>query len=129
MDFMDEAEVPVEGRILFTTPTVYDKIKNIPLAKSKVILYFEQIIEVPQARMNMDVQLNDNGFTVDPTKKINFLVARKDAVIQIPKHVAPEYLSSSRNPDADAHVYTYRTLQLAEVRKGKESHIYVSAMA
>ena len=128
MNFMDEAEVPVEGRILFTTPTVYNKIENIPLAKSKVILYFEQIIEVPEGRMNMDVQLNDNGFTVNPAKKINFLIARKDAVIQIPKHTAPKYIPFSLN-NFDSDVYTYRNLQIAEVRKGKESHIYVSAMA
>ena len=130
INHMDEAEVPEEGRILFITPTLLNKLDDMPLTESKAILDdFAQIIEVPQARMNMDVQLNDNGFTVDPAKKINFLIARKDAVIQIPKHVAPEYLSSSRNPDADAHVYTYRTLQLAEVRERKESHIYVSAMA
>ena len=130
INHMDEAEVPEEGRILFITPTLLNKLDDMPLTESKAILDdFAQIIEVPQSRMNMDVQLNDNGFTVDPAKKINFLIARKDAVIQIPKHVAPEYLSSSRNPDADAHVYTYRTLQLAEVRERKESHIYVSAMA
>ena len=130
INHMDEAEVPEEGRILFITPTLLNKLDDMPLTESKAILDdFAQIIEVPQARMNMDVQLTNNGFTVDPAKKINFLIARKDAVIQIPKHVAPEYLSSSRNPDADAHVYTYRTLQLAEVRERKESHIYVSAMA
>ena len=130
MDFMDEAEVPAEGRILFIASSVYGVLEDMNLMESRAVLSrFEQIIEVPQSRMNMDVQLTNNGFTVDPAKKINFLIARKDAVIQIPKHVAPEYLSSSRNPDADAHVYTYRTLQLAEVREGKESHIYVSAMA
>lgn len=130
INHMDEAEVPAEGRILFITPTLLNKLDDMPLTESRAILDdFAQVVKVPQVRMNMDVQLGSNGFTVNPDKKINFLVVRKEAVIQIPKHVAPKHIPAIINPKADADIYTYRTYQMAEVYDNKVDAIYVSAMA
>lgn len=57
---MDEAEVEMENRILFITPTYRGLIQDLDTIKSKEVLTrFSDIIEVPQTRMYSRITLND----------------------------------------------------------------------
>lgn len=125
---MDEAEVPEEGRVLFITPTLISMVEDLDTSASRAVLdRFSTIVRVPQSRMNMKVTLTDNGFTTTSGKEINFLAVVPEAILQIPKHEIPKFLSADDNIDADKHVYTYRTYQLFEVLDNKTDAIYVNA--
>ena len=129
-NYMDEAEVPAEGRILFITPTLISMVEDMDTTASKEVLgRFSQIVRVPQSRMSMEVTLTGNGFTANKTKAINFLCLTKEAVLQIPKHAIPKYQSADDNIDKDADEYSYRTYQLAEVLDNKVAAIYVNSIA
>lgn len=124
---MDEAEVPQEGRILFITPSIISMVEDMDTTASREVLgRFSQIIRVPQSRMNMNVQLTANGFTVESGNEINFLAVVPQAVLQIPKHAIPKVQMADNNIDMDADVYTYRTYQMAETLDNKTAGIYVS---
>ena len=124
---MDEAEVPQEGRILFITPSIISMVEDMDTTASREVLgRFSQIIRVPQSRMNMNVQLTANGFTVETGNEINFLAVVPQAVLQIPKHAIPKVQMADDNVDMDADVYTYRTYQMAETLDNKTAAIYVS---
>ena len=124
---MDEAEVPQEGRILFITPSIISMVEDMDTTASREVLgRFSQIIRVPQSRMNMNVQLTANGFTVESGNEINFLAVVPQAVLQIPKHAIPKVKMADDNIDMDADVYTYRTYQMAETLDNKTAGIYVS---
>ena len=124
---MDEAEVPQEGRILFITPSIISMVEDMDTKASREVLgRFSQIIRVPQSRMNMNVQLTANGFTVESGNEINFLAVVPQAVLQIPKHAIPKVKMADDNIDMDADVYTYRTYQMAETLDNKTAGIYVS---
>lgn len=124
---MDEAEVPAEGRILFITPSIISMVEDMDTTASREVLgRFSQIIRVPQNRMNMNVQLTANGFTVESGNEINFLAVVPQAVLQIPKHAIPKVKMADDNIDMDADVYTYRTYQMAETLDNKVKAIYVS---
>lgn len=124
---MDEAEVPAEGRILFITPSIISMVEDMDTTASREVLgRFSQIIRVPQNRMNMNVQLTANGFTVESGNEINFLAIVPQAVLQIPKHAIPKVKMADDNVDMDADVYTYRTYQMAETLDNKVKAIYVS---
>ena len=124
---MDEAEVPAEGRILFITPSIISMVEDMDTTASREVLgRFSQIIRVPQNRMNMNVQLTANGFTVESGNEINFLAVVPQAVLQIPKHAIPKVQKADDNIDMDADVYTYRTYQMAETLDNKVKAIYVS---
>lgn len=59
---MDEAEVDLEGRILFITPTNRGMIADLDTIKSKEVLErFSNIIEVPQSRMYSRITLNSGA--------------------------------------------------------------------
>jgi hypothetical protein len=56
----NEAEVPVDGRYLFITPTLRGMIDDLDTTKSKAVLSgFAAIVQVPQTRFYTAVQLND----------------------------------------------------------------------
>lgn len=59
---LDEAEVDMENRILFITPTYRGLIQDMDTTKSKEVLQrFSDIIEVPQTRMYTRITLNSGA--------------------------------------------------------------------
>ncbi len=59
---MDDAEVPAEGRILFITPTNYNKIVALQTIESRDMLgIFSQIIKVPQSRFYTAIDMLSGG--------------------------------------------------------------------
>lgn len=134
LNAMDNAEVPAEDRILFITPVLKGLVDDLDTTKSKAVLdKFAQIIEVPQSRMYSAITQYDgttSGQTAGGYIKaatgldLNFLIVHKAAVIQFQKHVVPRVFEPSQNQNADAWIYTYRNVGIAETYENKLAGIY-----
>lgn len=132
---MDEAEVPMESRILFITPTHYNSVMNIDTTKSKAVLdSFCQIVKVPQSRFYTAVNLYDgkaDGETAghfvkaEEGKNINFMVVEKSAPIQYQKHLVSKVVTPEENQTSDAWKFFYRSYGIADVYENKVKGIFV----
>lgn len=59
---MDEDEVPMEGRYLFITPTLYGMIQDLDTSKSREVLgRFADAIQVPQTRFYTAIEQKSGG--------------------------------------------------------------------
>lgn len=136
---MDEAEVPMDQRYLYITPTLKGMIEDLDTTKSREVLSrFAKIIAVPQTRFYSKITLKDGktegqeagGYAVaEGGKALNFLIIHKPAVIQFPKHVVPRIFTPAQNQSADAWQYDYRNVGIAEVYKNKVAGIYAHVTA
>lgn len=132
---MDEAEVPMEDRHLFITPTLYGMIQDLDTNKSREILgRFATVTQVPQTRFYtaIDQKSGKSGQEAGGYVKaggaadINFMVIHKPALIQFEKHVVPKVVAPENNPDADAYKFGYRNVGIADVYKNKVAGVYAS---
>lgn len=136
---MDEAEVPMEDRHLFITPTLLGLVQDMDTTKSKEVLSrFASITKVPQTRFYSAVELLDGqtgGEEAGGYKKaegaveLNFEVIHKPAVLQFTKHAVPKIISPEANQDADAWKYGYRNYGLCDAYENKVAGIYVHKKA
>lgn len=138
---MDEAEVPMENRILFITSALKGAVDDLDTTASRAALNLAaQVIVVPQTRFYTGVTLGANGYTkraasgsgdsaVAAGKDINFMLVHRDAVIQFQKHVAPKIVTPELNQDADAWKFGYRTVGIAQVYENKVAGIYCHSKA
>lgn len=133
---MDEAEVPMEDRHLFITPTLDGMIADLDTTKSREILSrFASKTLVPQTRFYTAIDQKDGhtggqeagGYVkADDGKELNFMVIHKPALIQFEKHVAPKIVTPDQNQEADAYKYGYRNVGVADVYKNKLAGVYAS---
>ena len=134
---MDEAEVPLEDRHLFITPTLDGMIADLDTTKSREILgRFASKTLVPQTRFYTAIDQKDGhtggqeagGYTkaAEGGADLNFMVIHKPALIQFEKHVAPKIVTPEQNQDADAYKYGYRNVGIADVYKNKVKGVYAS---
>ena len=132
----DEAEVNVDGKILFITPTLLTLAKNVDTTKSKAILdRFEKIITVPQTRFYTAIDMKD-GTSSNETAggyagatggyKINFMIINRDAVIQFGKHTVNKVVSPEENQTDDGYMFFYRAYSIAETYENKVMGIYLN---
>ncbi|MFR2542471.1 MAG: hypothetical protein ACLTZI_02655 [[Eubacterium] siraeum] len=132
----DEAEVNVDGKILFITPTLLTLAKNVDTTKSKAILdRFEKIITVPQTRFYTAIDMKD-GTSSNETAggyagatggyKINFMIINRDAVIQFGKHTVNKVVSPEENQTDDGYMFFYRAYSIAETYENKVKGIYLN---
>lgn len=132
----DEAEVNVDGKILFITPTLLTLAKNVDTTKSKAILdRFEKIITVPQTRFYTAIDMKD-GTSSNETAggyagatggyKINFMIINRDAVIQFGKHTVNKVVSPEENQTDDGYMFFYRAYRIAETYENKVKGIYLN---
>lgn len=132
---MDEAEVPMEDRHLFITPTLLGLVEDMDTTKSKEVLArFASITKVPQTRFYSAIELLD-GKTVGEEKggykkaegaaDLNFEIIHKPATLQFTKHAVPKVISPELNQDADAWKYGYRNYGLCDTYENKAAGIYV----
>ena len=132
---MDEAEVPMEDRHLFITPTLMGLVEDMDTNKSKELLArFASITKVPQTRFYSAIELLDGktgGEEKGGYKKasgaadLNFEIIHKPAVLQFTKHAVPKIISPEQNQDADAWKYAYRNYGLCDAYENKAAGIYV----
>lgn len=132
----DEAEVNVDGKILFITPTLLTLAKNVDTTKSKAILdRFEKIITVPQTRFYTAIDMKD-GTSSNETAggyagatggyKIIFMIINRDAVIQFGKHTVNKVVSPEENQTDDGYMFFYRAYSIAETYENKVKGIYLN---
>lgn len=136
---MDEAEVPMEDRHLFITPTLLGLVQDMDTTKSKEVLSrFASITKVPQTRFYSAVELLDGqtggeeagGYKkADGAVELNFEVIHKPAVLQFTKHAVPKIISPEANQDADAWKYGYRNYGLCDAYENKVAGIYAHKKA
>lgn len=133
---MDENEVPMETRILFITPTLYNGVMNIDTTKSKAVLdSFSQIVKVPQSRFYTAISLYDGSSdgeaaghfvkSADGGKNINFMIVEKSAAIQYQKHLVSKVVTPEENQVSDAWKFFYRSYGIADVYENKVKGIYL----
>lgn len=132
---MDEAEVPMEDRHLFITPTLLGLVEDMDTTKSKEVLArFASITKVPQTRFYSVIELLDGkspseekgGYKkADLGVELNFEIIHKPAVLQFTKHAVPKVISPEMNQDADAWKYGYRNYGLCDTYENKAAGIYV----
>lgn len=132
---MDEAEVPVEDRYLFITPTNKGLVDDLDTTKSKeVFKRFAGIIEVPQTRFYTDITMNSGadawGYTKGAgAKDINFLAVSKSAIVQATKMALPKVFSPDVNQTKDAWLFQYRLYHDCFAYENKVNGIYVHTKA
>ena len=136
---MDEAEVPMEDRHLFITPTLLGLVEDLDTNKSKEVLSrFATITKVPQTRFYSAIKLNDGtssgeeagGYVkASGAVDINFEIIHKPATLQFTKHAVPKIISPEQNQDADAWKYGYRNYGLCDTYENKAAGIYVHKKA
>jgi hypothetical protein len=125
---MDEAEVSMEGRILFATPTILDMIADMDTTKSRAVMErFETIQRVPQSRMKTTVTLTEDGYTTDG-QNINFVIVQRAAVLQVNKTISSKVIAPDDNPDADAWIVGYRNTGIAELLDNKLAGVYAHSV-
>lgn len=132
----DEAEINVDGKILYITPTLLTLAKNVDTTKSKAILdRFEKIITVPQTRFYTAIDMKD-GTSSNETAggyagatggyKINFMIINRDAVIQFGKHTVNKVVAPEENQTDDGYMFFYRAYSIAETYENKVKGIYLN---
>lgn len=136
---MDEAEVPMEDRHLFITPTLLGLVEDLDTTKSKEVLSrFATITKVPQTRFYSAIKLNDGttsgeeagGYVkASGAVDLNFEIIHKPATLQFTKHAVPKIISPEQNQDADAWKYGYRNYGLCDTYENKAAGIYVHKKA
>ena len=136
---MDEAEVPMEDRYLFITPTLLGLVEDLDTSKSKEVLSrFATITKVPQTRFYSAIKLNDGtssgeeagGYVkASGAVDLNFEIIHKPATLQFTKHAVPKIISPEQNQDADAWKYGYRNYGLCDTYENKAAGIYVHKKA
>ena len=131
---MDDAEVPLENRILFITSALKCAVDDMDTTDSRAAMDLaSQVIVVPQSRFYTKIKQydgttsgqTDGGYVKDASgKNINFMLIHPEAVIQFQKHVMPKVISPEQNPDADAWKFGYRNVGIADVYENKAAGIY-----
>lgn len=138
---MDEDEVTAENRILYITPTLLGKVKDLDTYKSKDVLNaFAKVVTVPQSRFYTAINQYDGldhsgasgvderagGYVkADDGLNINFLIIQKDAIMQYTKHLVSKVITPEANQSADAWGFPYRNYGLADVYGNKTAGLYL----
>lgn len=132
---MDEAEVPMENRILYITPSLYGLVQDLDTSKSREVLErFSKIVLVPQTRFYTAIDLADGTTSGEEAggyskasggKDINFMVIEKSAVLQYPKHIVNKVISPELNQESDKWLFFFREYGLADVYDNKVAGIYL----
>lgn len=133
---MDEDEVPEEGRILYTTPTLLNGVMALDTTKSREILSaFTVKKKVPQSRFYTAIDLLDGKSPSEEAghykkaagaKDVNFMIIHRPAIIKFDKHVASDVIPASLNADADGDILKYRKYGLVDYYENKAAGFYVS---
>ena len=133
---MDEDEVPMEGRLLFLTPTLKGLVEDMDTTKSREVMgRFSQLVLVPQTRFYTAIDLQDGttsgeetgGFIKNATsgKDINFMVIHKPALLQYTKHTVNKIIAPEQNQTSDGWMFFYRAYGLADAYDNKLAGIYL----
>lgn len=139
---MDDAEVPMEGRILFVSTKTYYAIKNKltrfimndeeNIQRNIEMLDSMRVVPVPSGRFNTAITLQDGvtsgqeagGFAVGGYP-INFMLVHPSAIIKVMKHRVPRIFSPDVVQEADAWKFNIRLYGDCFVKDNKVGGIYL----
>ena len=140
-------EVPLEDRILYLTPAVYQMLKRAQpfkfangdtnLNRNFDIFDGMKVVQVPESRFytKIDVKAGtssgDTGGFAKATDgaQINFMIVAKSAVIAVAKHVRLRVFTPDENQEMDAYKFQYRIYHDEFVYDNKVAGIYLHAQA
>lgn len=135
---MDNAEVPMEGRILYITPDGLALVNDMDTTKSRTVLSrFSRIIPVPQSRF-VTVIKSLSGKTGEEKggyekatagKDLNFQIVHPSALIQFTKNLVNKIVTPEENQDGDWWKFFFHLYGVNEVYDNKKSAIYSHAKA
>lgn len=141
----NENEVPLEGRMLFINSNLQDmlanstgRFANIGNGNSINNVIYEYngipITYVTPSRFYSQIEIKDGSSDFGYTKAaggkdINFLLMRKDAIIQVIKFEKPKLFSPDENQKNDSHLFQYRNYHDAFVLDNKTKGLYVHTVA
>lgn len=124
---MDEAQVSAGSRYLFITPTLKGVLDEYsyanPNRSNRVLERFARVVEVPQVRFYMKIDLlsgtgDQFGYAkAADGKDINFMVVEKSAVIKFDKHVASRVFSPDELESLDSYMMKYRKYGIVELSR------------
>lgn len=132
------AEVPMEGLILYISPANYSKLKQtfatrFTSKQDQLNRNFEEfdgmkVVVVPQSRFV--TKLKKDGTTkayskADDGKDLNFLIVHPSAVEAVAKHAKLRTWTPDENQDADAYKFQYRIYHDLFVYANKTAGVYV----
>jgi hypothetical protein len=143
---MDDAEVPIEGRIIYMTPSIYMMLKQsttyitrfapVPAPAGQIDRNFESfdgmmVIRVPESRFNTQITLND-GVTTGQTgggyttsgDTINFMIVHPSAVTQLVKLANLRIWTPDQYQTKDSWAFDYRLYHDAWVMYNKKNGVY-----
>lgn len=136
---MDEDEIPEEGRILYSTPSLINGLLALDTTKSKEVFNsFTVTRKVPQSRFYTAIDLLDGKTSGEElghyrkatdAKDINFMIIHKPAVFKWDKHVVGDVIPPAANPNSDAHILKYRKYGIVSAYENKRAGIYLSHKA
>jgi hypothetical protein len=138
---LDAAEVPQEGRLLYTSDSVYSLLKTAltrmwgnegNIDRRVPSLDGVPVIMVPQTRFYKGITLDAGsssdagGFTktVSTGRDINFLLLHPSAVLQVNKFANMKIFNPDENQDKDAWKIQFRQYHDAFVQDNKVDGIY-----
>ena len=143
--YLDDKEVPTEGRLLYVNPTIYGYLKSDITrytlnrdgnVNNEIEIYNNmRVIRVPSSRFNTQVTLasptsaSSAGGYATSGVDINFMIIHPSAVAQVIKHVIPRVFSPEVNQEADAWKINYRIYHDCWVLANKTDGIYVHKKA
>lgn len=122
MEELDEAEVPLEGRLLYVTPTVEKLIKNAEEVKKVFSLNAGgnglmravrniddvQIKKIPSARMKTAYDFTDGCEPGVSAKQINMLLVHPKSVLACDKHSYIKLWAPGTHTQGDGYLYQLR---------------------
>lgn len=133
---MSEQEVPMEDRILYITPTLYQLVVAADTTASReVFAQFTKVVQVPQSRFYTVIDLYDGSTSGEEAggyiknastgKDINFMIVHRPAVINAIKFAVPKITDPDNNKDADNWEFAYRVYGIVKVLENKVKGIYL----
>ena len=144
---LDNAEVPMEGRVMFVSTAVYyalkDKLTRFIENGDEIInrnfRYLDDtlVIPVPAVRFNTAIDLLDGstngeeigGYSNVPgtgsSYPINFMIVHPSAIVKVMKHRVPRIFSPDVVQEADAWKFNIRVYGDTFVKQNKVKGIYL----
>lgn len=122
MQNMDEAEIPLEGRILYVTPTTYkllkqaDEMRRVINVQSnngvinRVVRQLDDVtlVQVPSSRMKTVYDFTDGAVVGVGAKQINMILIHPACVIAPIKHTAIYLWEPGSHTGGDGYLYQNR---------------------
>ena len=140
---MDEAEVPVDGRVLYVTPQVYTLLKSAAQVQRQIgvasasnaidrrviLLDNVQVVQVPGGRMMSAYDFADGAVPAAGAKQIRMMLMHPSAVVSPIKHSAIYLHAPGTHTQGDGWLYQNRMYMDLFLLERKVDGVKINAQA